>query len=170
MVSPSVALLIEVETDNKIRAMQDVRVALNKYSAAFSSTKFFFTRRGRVVFERTPETGSDEILDVAVEAGAEDVEEDDEGNVVVWTEPSGTARVCTAVEGAFGLRIVSSQIVWAPNEESNVTLDEVGDVQRVTDLVAALRDVPDVQAVYCNASKGAVADEEWSKLESSIDT
>jgi transcriptional/translational regulatory protein YebC/TACO1 len=170
IVPPSVALIVEIETDNKNRSTQEVYAAIKKHEATISSTKFLFTRRGRVIFERRETTGADEILDAAVEAGAEDVEEDEEGNVLVWTEPAGTARMCQAIEAAYGLRILSSEIVWAVNEETAVKLNSTEDVQRVSDLAVALREVSDVQAIYCNASKGSVADDDWDKLEGNIDT
>jgi len=124
---------------------------------------------GRVVFEAKEGAGVEEVMDDAIEAGAEDIEADEEGNVVVWSQPSETMQIAKAVGGKFALNPLSSEIIWAAKEETLARIDSPQDLQKVADLVAALRELPDVQNVYSNAVKGEVSDEEWEKLDDNLD-
>ncbi|KAK3692208.1 transcriptional regulator TACO1-like protein [Podospora appendiculata] len=172
IVAPSVAVIIEVETDSKLRALQDLNVIIKRAKGATSTTKFLFSRVGRVVFEKEESTTSedqevvdlDRIMDDAIEAGAEDLENDDEGNIVVWTQPTQTTQVCRAIGEKFGLRAQSSDIVWAPNEDTKVAVDSSQDLNNFIEMLTHLRTYPDVQAVYTNIDKGDMTDEEWESI------
>lgn len=108
-------------------------------------------------------------MDEALEAGAEDLEDDEEGNIVVWTQPNHTMQVCRSIESAFGLKVVSSDILWSPNEDTKVQLDSSPQLAELADLLVKLQDCPDVQAVYSNISRGAMSDDEWAALEENLD-
>ncbi|KAK3333611.1 transcriptional regulator TACO1-like protein [Cercophora scortea] len=171
IVAPSVAVIIDVETDSKLRALQDLNVIIKRAKGATSTTKFLFSRVGRVVFEKEESTGEDQevvdldrIMDDAIEAGAEDLENDDEGNIVVWTQPTQTTQVCRAIGDKFGLRAQSSDIVWAPNEDTKVAVDSSQDLTNFIEMLAHLRTYPDVQAVYTNIDRGNMTDEEWEAI------
>ncbi|CAN8097167.1 unnamed protein product [Discula destructiva] len=171
MMPPSAAFIIEVETDSKLRALQEVNNIIRKNKGRTAATEFFFSRIGRVVFERHETLGVDEILDEAIEAGAEDVEADDEGNLVVACQPTQTTQIAQGIAKKFGLKILSSDITWSVNEETRSTVDKVADVQQLSDFVGALSELPEVQAIYCNATKGEnVPEEEWEVFEESIDS
>jgi transcriptional/translational regulatory protein YebC/TACO1 len=111
----------------------------------------------------------EQIMDVAIEVGAEDLESDDDGNIVVWTQPSKTTQLCQTIGDAFGLKVVSSDIIWSPNEETKVKLDSSSEFRNITDLVAALQESPDVHAIWSNAARGSVSEEEWVKLQDNLD-
>jgi transcriptional/translational regulatory protein YebC/TACO1 len=168
---PSIALIVDVETESKLRALQELNQMVKKAKGSASASRFFFSRLGRVVFEKG-ESGLDvdHIMDDAIEAGAEDLENDADGNIVVWTQPSGTMQVCKAVGSKFGLKILSSDIIWAANEDTKTKLDASEELVNFTELLEALREYPEVQAVYSNVSKGAMSDEEWAKIEDNLDT
>lgn len=171
MMPPSAAFIIEVETDNKMRALQEVNNIIRKNKGRTTATEFFFSRIGRVVFERHETLGVDEILDEAIEAGAEDVEADEEGNLVLVCQPTQTTQIAQAIEKKFDLKILSSDITWSVNEETRSTVDKSADVQQLSDFVGALSELPEVQAIYCNAVKGeGVPEEEWAAFEESIDS
>lgn len=171
MMPPSAALLIEVETDNKLRALQDVNMVIRKNKGRLSATEFFFSRIGRVVFERHEMLGVDEILDEAIEAGAEDVEADEEGNLVLVCQPSQTIQIARAIAKKFDTKILSSDITWSVNEETQSTVDKVEDVEQLLVLVNALTEMPEVQTVHCNAVKGEdVPEDKWAALAESIDS
>ena len=112
--------------------------------------------------------GVDEVLDEAIEVGAEDVEADDEGNIVVWTEPSGVTAAAEGLGKGLGLKVKSLDLIWHPNEDTLAPLDSNETVENLAALVDALQDDPAVQGVYTNVAKGAIADEAWSALEEKI--
>lgn len=168
---PSIALIVDLETESKLRALQDIGSMVKKAKGSAGASKFFFSRLGRVVFE-TGENGLDvdQIMDEAIEAGAEDLENDADGNIVVWTQPTGTMQVCKAVGDKFDLKILSSDIIWRVNEDTRAKLNASQDMIHFTELLEALREYPEVQAVYSNVTKGEMSDEEWVKIEESLDT
>ncbi|KAK4236830.1 transcriptional regulator TACO1-like protein [Achaetomium macrosporum] len=171
MMPPSIALIVDLETESKLRALQDLNQMVKKAKGSTGSSKFFFSRLGRVVFEKG-ESGldADQIMDDAIEAGAEDLENDEDGNIVVWTQPTGTMQVCKAVGDKFRLKILSSDIIWVANEDTKTKLDSSQELVNFTELLKALQEYPEVQAVYSNVSKGAMSDDEWAKIEDNLDT
>jgi transcriptional/translational regulatory protein YebC/TACO1 len=170
MMPPSIALIVDVETEKRLRALQDLNHMVRKAKGSVTSSKFFFSRLGRVVFEKG-ESGLDvdQIMDDAIEAGAEDLENDEDGNIVVWTQPTATTQVCKAVGDKFGLKILSSDIIWTANEDTKTKLDAGQDMVNFVELLEALREYPEVQAVYSNVSRGSMSDEEWAKIEQHLD-
>ncbi|KAJ0116426.1 hypothetical protein J7T55_007406 [Diaporthe amygdali] len=165
------AFILDVETDNKLRALQDIGGIIRKHKGRTGTTEFFFSRLGRVVFEQHDKIGLDEIMDEAIELGAEDLEADDEGNMIVWSQPSSTMQIAQGVAKKFDLKILSSEIIWSPNEETRSTVDSIEDVQNLSAFVDALSEFPEVQAIYSNAAKGgSVPDEEWAAFEDSLDS
>jgi transcriptional/translational regulatory protein YebC/TACO1 len=170
MMPPSIALIVDLETESKLRALQDMNQLVKKAKGSTGSSKFFFSRLGRVVFEKG-ESGLDvdQIMDDAIEAGAEDLENDAYGNIVVWTQPAGTMQVCKTVGAKFGLKILSSDIIWTANEDTKAKLDASEELVNFTELLEALREYPEVQAVYSNVAKGSMSDEQWAKIEENLD-
>ena len=192
---PSIALIIDAETESRARATQDLNALVKRKGGVIKSTKFFFARRGRVVFgekEADPEAGeqaalpdqgepvsADDILEDVIEAGADDVETDDEGNIVVWTPPQQTAAVVAAVmgsetgpQGKFKdrLAVLSADTIWSVNEETRAPLgDRPDELRKLAEMIAALRAYQDVRAIYCNAVQGDAPDEIWQQLEEEID-
>ncbi|TID02777.1 putative transcriptional regulatory protein [Colletotrichum higginsianum] len=172
--APGVALIIEAETESKARSLQDLKVLIKRHKGAANAAAFFFTRLGRVVFEAAGEGGGgpgvDDILDDAIEAGAEDLEADDDGNLVVWTQPNMTNAVASGVGPKFGLKLLSSDIIWSANDDTKVKLDKGLEATSLADLLAALQEFPEVQAVYGNPVKGDMSEEEWARIEENLDS
>lgn len=168
---PGIALIVDLETESKLRALQDLNQMVKKAKGSSGSSKFFFSRVGRVVFEKGQSgVDVDQIMDDAIEAGAEDLENDEDGNIVVWTQPTGTMQICKAIGSKFGLKILNSDILWTPNEETKTKLDSSEELVRFTELLGALQEYPDVQAVYSNVARGSMSEEEWAKIEDNLDT
>ncbi|KAK5664361.1 hypothetical protein OQA88_584 [Cercophora sp. LCS_1] len=170
MVPPSIALVIEVETDNRQRVLQELNLALKKGLANASSSKFFFTRQGRVVFEKT-DGGPDveALMDDAIEAGAEDIENDGDGNIVIWTQPNLTTHILQTLGTKFGLQALSSGIIWSPNKDTMAELDKIPSEYFVP-MLRTIREFPDVQAMYSNVTKGALSDKDWASVAEHLDT
>ncbi|MYD44604.1 MAG: YebC/PmpR family DNA-binding transcriptional regulator [Gammaproteobacteria bacterium] len=144
-----VAILVEVMTDNRNRTVAEVRHAFSKFNGNLGtdgSVAYMFERRGELHFE----AGVDEeaVMEVALEAGANDVESDDEGNVTVIT----TFQAFGGVLDAFR----SSEMEPAHWEVGMIPSNSVDCdtelTEKVSVLVEALDDLDDVQNVFTNAS------------------
>jgi len=167
---PNIALILDVETDNRLRSLQHLRTAVKKHHGSSVSTRYLFTRLGRVAFA-SDEGGPalEDIMDAAIEAGAEDLEEDDDGHAVVWTPPNGTSAVIEALCARFELRVLSSELAWSPNPDTKVRIDDAEAAWALADLLDALRDLPEVQTVYSNVERGDVSAEDWARIEENLD-
>lgn len=171
MFPSSAAFIFDVETDNKLRCLQDINLTIKKHQGRTTTTEYLFSRRGRVVFERHETLGPDDVLEAAIELGAEDLETDDEENIIMSCAPTQTTQLAQGVSAKFGLKILSSDIIWAPNEDTQSVVDSAEDLKVLSDFVAALSDFPDVQAIYCNALRGeSVSEEEWATFADNLDS
>ncbi|KAI8634632.1 duf28 domain-containing protein [Xylariaceae sp. FL1651] len=179
MMAPSVAMVIDIETDNKQRALKDLRPLIKKYGGTVTPTAFLFTRQGRTVLgqrrdgdeeiEKKEKGDFDEVMMQALDAGAEDVEKDDEGNIVLWTLPNKTHQVAQDLAKTLGLDILSSDIIWSCTSDKT-KIDDAEAADGLAKLLAAVQEYPDVQAVYINAERGAVSEEAWSAVEEALDS
>jgi YebC/PmpR family DNA-binding regulatory protein len=141
------AILIEALTDNRNRTVGEVRHVLSRYGGNLGSTgcvAYLFEKKGWLVFERA-RVDPDRLLEAALEAGAEDVVEED-GGLEVVTEPASFETVRDALR-ARGFIPASAEVTLRPT--STVAL--VGpQAQTMLSLADALDDLDDVQSVYAN--------------------
>ncbi|KAM6539673.1 Hypothetical protein NCS54_00567100 [Fusarium falciforme] len=171
LMPPTIAMIIDAETDNKTRTLHDLRLVVKKAGGVVGSTTFYFTRRGRAVF-KTKEGGPSlsDVLDEAIEHdGLEDVEELPEGDFLVWTQPNTLAAITEAVSKKFELEVLDSDIVWAPNEDTMVSVDKSAEVESLDLLFNGLKEYPEVKAIYANVRQGTIEDEEWDRVERNLD-
>jgi len=151
-----VALIIDTMTDNPVRTVADVRHALSKHGGNLGtsgSVAFQFQHRGELVFA-TPDSGSEErVMEVAIEAGADDVQSAD-GRSTVICPASAFESVKKALADA-GLVPLDADVVMAP--ENRVAVE--GEVKEtLLDLIDWLEELDDVQEVYHNAALPAQDD------------
>jgi YebC/PmpR family DNA-binding regulatory protein len=136
-------------TDNRTRTVADVRHAFSKNGGNLGqegSVAFMFTHCGQFIF--APGTSEETIMEIALDAGADDVMTDDEGVVEVICPPTAFAAVRDALQ-AKGLVPDMSDIVMKPNNEIELTGEDAIKMQKLLD---ALEGLDDVQEVYTNAS------------------
>ncbi|KAI9772864.1 MAG: hypothetical protein M1840_008746 [Geoglossum simile] len=188
----TVAIVIDCQTDNKARTLQDLRLVIKSHGGTATPTSYMFSKRGRVVFERREHVGVNEVFDDAVEAGAEDVDVDKFGNIIVresedqnkslgaritdwilispkiFTEPSKTISAATTLAHKRRLEILSSNIVWDANEDTKVSLETTSSLQELLDLIENLHEYSSVQGIYLNASQGSIDDAAWTELQSRV--
>ena len=142
-----VAIIVEALTDNRNRTAGDIRSAFAKAGGALGETNsvsFQFERRGVLWFPGLP--GQEEaMLEAAIEAGAQDVESDEEGHEVTCA-PEDFFAVRDALEARFGSP-ESARIEWVPN--IRIDLDEEK-AQDILKLIDRLDESDDVQNVYAN--------------------
>ena len=142
------AIIIDCLTDNKQRAVMDVRHALSKYGGNLGtdgSVVFMFKHCGQLVYE--PGTSEDKVMEVALEAGAEDIVTDEDGSIEVITPPNDFIAVKEAMEAA-GLKAVVAEVIMKPSMGTIFTGDDAVKMQKILD---TLDDLDDVQDVYTTA-------------------
>jgi transcriptional/translational regulatory protein YebC/TACO1 len=150
MLPSSVAAIIECQTDQKARVLQDIRYIINKHGGAVTPTSYLFEKKGRIVFQKKEGISADDILDEAVEAGALDVDIDDDDQIIVDTHPSEVSAVAQKIVKAFGFSIERSSIVHVPKPETTVSVEDK-DAEEVENVINLLEEDPSVQDVYINA-------------------
>ena len=142
------AIIIDCLTDNKQRAVMDVRHALTKHGGNLGtdgSVAFLFKHCGQIVFE--PGVSEDAVMEVALEAGAEDIVTDEDGSIEVITPPADFLAVKEALEAA-GLKPAVAEVTMKPTMETVFTGDDAVKMQKILDM---LEDLDDVQDVYTTA-------------------
>jgi YebC/PmpR family DNA-binding regulatory protein len=153
-----VGVIVEALTDNRNRAASNVRSTFTKYGGNLGETgsvSFMWDRVGQIVYG--PEAGSeDKVMEAAIEAGADDVESDEDGHTI-FTAFDQLSDVAQALEAALG-PAKSTQIAWRPKALTPLSGDPVATLMK---LVETLEDDDDVQNVYFNAD---IPPEELEKL------
>jgi YebC/PmpR family DNA-binding regulatory protein len=153
-----VGLIVEVLTDNRNRAASNVRTIFSKNGGNLGtsgSVAFNFDRVGQIVYPAS--AGSeDKVMEAAIEAGADDVESDEEGHTI-YTAFESLNEVAQALEAQLG-EPKSAAIAWRPKSLTPVTGDAVATLMKMLD---ALDDDDDVQNVYGNYD---ISDEDAAAL------
>lgn len=142
------AIIVDTMTDNRVRTVAEVRHAFNKHGGNMGtegSVAFQFKHCGQIVF--APGTSEDQVMDVALEAGAEDVITDEDGAIEVLTAPADFEAVKNAL-GAAGLKPEVAEVTM--RAENTIEL-QGEDAERMQKLLDVLEDLDDVQDVYHNA-------------------
>jgi len=138
-----VAVMVEALTDNRNRTAGEVRHVFSKRGGNLSgSVAWQFESKGVIVVT----TGSEAVAEVAIEAGADDVEVDDEGTTI-YTAPNELFAIVEQLQAA-GFETSISQLTKVPQ---TLTALEASDADKVVAFVEALEDLDDVQNVYTNA-------------------
>ncbi len=143
------AIMVDTMTDNKVRTVAEVRHALSKHGGNLGtegSVAFQFKHCGQLIF--APGTSEDRLMEVALEAGAEDVIADDDGALEVLTAPGDFEAVKQALEAA-GLQPDLAEITMRPENTIELTGEDAQKMQKILDV---LEDLDDVQEVYHNAA------------------
>ncbi|HHC29536.1 MAG TPA: YebC/PmpR family DNA-binding transcriptional regulator [Rhodobacterales bacterium] len=153
-----VAVIVEAMTDNRNRTASSVRSTFAKNGGNLGETGsvgFMFERKGGIAY---PESAGDleHVFEAALEAGAEDVEETDDGYLII-TADTDLASVSGALEESLG-ESESAKLVWRPTTTTELGLE---DMQKLMKLLDALEDDDDVQHVYTNFE---TSDEVMEKL------
>ncbi len=143
-----VALYIETLTDNQKRTVADVRHILTKLGGSLGTTGsvgWQFDRKGQIFVEASRYT-EEAVFEAAIEAGADDVEPED-NEFVVTTEASAFHEVQAGMRSA-GIEFERAELTWIPQNEVHV---EGKDAEKLVKLLDALDDIDDVQQVSSNA-------------------
>jgi YebC/PmpR family DNA-binding regulatory protein len=142
------AIIVDCMTDNRVRTVAEVRHAFNKHGGNMGnegSVAFMFKHCGQLMF--APGVDEDKLMEAALEAGADDVVQDEEGGFEVLCDPFAFATVKEALEKA-GFKAEVAEIIMKPSTETVFAGEEGIKMQKILD---ALENLDDVQEVYTNA-------------------
>lgn len=143
------AIIVDTMTDNRVRTVAEVRHAFSKHGGNMGtegSVAFQFKHCGQFVFG--PGTSEDKVMEVALEAGAEDVVADDDGAIEVLTAVADFEAVKNALEAA-GLKPEVAEVTMRAENTIELAGEEAARMQKLLDV---LEDLDDVQDVYHNAA------------------
>ena len=152
-----VAVIVEFMTDNRTRTVADVRHAFNKYGGSLGvsgSVAFMFDRKGQIIF--SDDNDFDTIFEAALEAGAEDVKEED-GIIEVVTDPADFEAIKNSLEEQ-GLKSLSAEVTMIPQNLNPVAGNQAESLLKMIDV---LEDNDDVQNVYANFD---ISDDEMERI------
>jgi YebC/PmpR family DNA-binding regulatory protein len=144
-----VAIMVDTMTDNRVRTVAEMRHAFNRNGGTMGtegSVVFQFKHCGQLIY--APGSSEDKIMDVALEAGADDVISDDDGAVEVLTSVGDFEAIKAALEAA-GLVAEVAGITMRPENTIELSPD---DAERMQKLLDVLEDLDDAQEVYHNAA------------------
>ena len=142
------AVMVDCMTDNKTRTVAEVRHAFSKNGGNMGtdgSVSFLFKHCGQMVF--APGTDENGLMEVALDAGAEDISNNDDGSIEVITAPHDFVNVKQALEAA-GYKPELAEVTMKPADEVIFTGDDAVKMQKLLD---ALENLDDVQEVYTTA-------------------
>ena len=144
-----VAVIVETMTDNLNRTVGEVRHAFSKNGGNLGtsgSVAYMFSKRGEITFDDV--SLEDTIMEVALEAGATDIENNGD-SITVVTEPENFGDVMDALEKA-GLKSDNAEVTMSPSTMADVT--DVEDAKKIMKMIDMLEDLDDVQEVYTNVN------------------
>ena len=142
------AIIVDCMTDNRVRTVAEVRHAFNKHGGNMGnegSVAFMFKHCGQLLF--APGVDEDKLMEAALDAGANDVVQDDEGGFEVLCDPFAFAALKAALEKA-GFKAEVADVIWKPDAETVLSGEDAIRMQKILD---ALENLDDVQEVSTNA-------------------
>lgn len=143
-----VAVIVETLTDNKNRTAGDIRHIFDKNGGNLGTTgcvSFLFERKGQLMIEKSESIDEEELMMIALDAGAEDFLTEDEGYEII-SDPSDFSSVREALEKQ-GISFVSAEVAMIPNTQTSLSEEEAKKMQKMLDM---FDDHDDVQEVYHN--------------------
>ncbi|MCS0465763.1 YebC/PmpR family DNA-binding transcriptional regulator, partial [Burkholderia mallei] len=142
------AIIVDTLTDNRTRTVAEVRHAFSKFGGNMGtdgSVAFMFDHVGQFLF--APGTSEDALMEAALEAGANDVNTNDDGSIEVLCDWQEFSKVKDALEAA-GFKAELAEVTMKPQNEVDFTGEDAVKMQKLLD---ALENLDDVQEVYTNA-------------------
>ncbi len=143
------AIIVDTMTDNRVRTVAEVRHAFSKQGGNMGtegSVAFQFKHCGQLIF--APGTDEDQVMEVALEAGAEDVVSDEDGAIEVLTTPHDFESIKNTLEAA-GFKAEVAGVTMRPENTIELSGDDAAKMQKLLDV---LEDLDDVQDVFHNAA------------------
>ncbi len=146
--SGGVAIIVDALTDNRNRTAAEVRSSFTKYGGNLGETgsvSFMFSNVGQIIYKKNIKS-DDEIFDIAIEVGADDVKSDDTNHEII-TSVNDFNNVREQLESLLGISD-QAELIWFP--DNNVKIDDEKKATSILKLLDTLDNCEDVQAVYGN--------------------
>ena len=150
IIPPSVGAVIECQTDHKARVLQELRTIIKGGGGTVTPTAYLFEKKGRIVFKKDDGIDPDNYIDQVIEAGATDMETDEDDRLIVLTEPASTKRIGDELSKLAGLEIDELEIVWQPKPDTMVNVEDEMQIRELEELINALREESSVQGIFLN--------------------
>ncbi|MGL4282438.1 MAG: YebC/PmpR family DNA-binding transcriptional regulator [Eubacterium aggregans] len=147
-----VAVIVSALTDNKNRTAADVRHAFDKNGGNLGNNGcvgFLFTKSGRIMVEKSDAIDEDELMMLALDAGAEDMEVAEDGYTII-TAPEDFAAVMDAM-GENDIEVLTGEVAMIPSTETALSPEDVKKMEKILDM---FDDNDDVQEVWHNWNEG----------------
>ncbi|NLP45416.1 MAG: YebC/PmpR family DNA-binding transcriptional regulator [Epulopiscium sp.] len=144
-----VAIIVQVLTDNKNRTAANVRHAFTKGGGNLGTSgcvSFLFDKKGQIIIERSDDINEDDLMMVALEAGAEDFIAEDEGYEII-TDPEDFSNIRETLEKQ-NIPMLSAEVAMIP--QTTTVLNDPEDVKKMEKLLELLEEDDDVQEVFHN--------------------
>ena len=145
-----VAVIVNALTDNKNRTAGDIRHAFDKNGGNLGTNgcvAYLFTKAGRIMIEKSDAIDEDELMMIALDAGAEDMETSEDG-YEIKTAPEDFAKVMDALNDA-GVEVLSGEVAMIPSTETEISEEDAKKMDKMLDM---FDDNDDVQEVWHNLS------------------
>ena len=143
------AIIVDCMTDNRTRTVAEVRHAFSKYGGSFGtdgSVSFLFRHCGQLILE--PGASEDKVMEIALDAGADDILTNDDGSIEVITAPTNVFIAVKEALGKSGLEPAFAEITMKPLAEVALAGDDAAKMQKLLDV---LENLDDVQEVFTTA-------------------
>lgn len=143
------AIIVDCMTDNRTRTVAEVRHAFSKYGGSFGtdgSVSFLFRHCGQLILE--PGADEDKVMELALDAGADDIVTNDDGSIEVLTPPNNAFITVKDALGKSGLQPAFAEITMKPLAEVALAGDDAAKMQKLLDV---LENLDDVQEVFTTA-------------------
>lgn len=143
-----VAVMVECLSNNRNRTVSEVRHAFTKYGGNLGtngSVAYLFNSVGQIMVE--PGNDFDKVMEIAIENGADEVDTDDDGSIVIETTPENFNQVKDALEQAK-CKLTVAEISMVASTEVSLDAEQS---EKLVKMIDALEDLDDVQSVYSNA-------------------
>ncbi|RDA90681.1 hypothetical protein CP533_4667 [Ophiocordyceps camponoti-saundersi (nom. inval.)] len=173
MPGQDIAFIADVETDNKARTLQELRLILKNNFAVQASTTFYFDRLGRIIIQpKEDTTTSDDILLAALSpSGVVDVNQlpGCERKFAVVAEKTSLMQVVESLSKKPEVEVLESDLAWIPKSDTVVPVDTEKTANNIVSLLSSLREVPEVKAVYGNIKRREISAADWEKVTEYLD-
>ena len=150
MIPPAIAVIIECQTDTRARLLSDLKLWVKEAGGSTTSVSHLFTRRGKIILDNARNLSEGDIFETAIEAGATDIKVEDNGNIVIYTEPDQTVAAAKELSRSLDLNVIRSDVIWDPKAEMMV--DDVVDSEKLRDFLERVQQAPHVQETYVNVN------------------
>ncbi|KAI4269810.1 MAG: hypothetical protein LQ337_007060 [Flavoplaca oasis] len=131
MLPPSVSTIIECQTDNRKRTLEDIRLLVKGAGGMVTPISHLFDRRGHINLTSDRELEEEQIMDQVLEAGALDMDlGKDKKSLSVYTEPNETASIAQSLSSSLNQSSGSFEIVWVARPDSVINMEVVDEERR----------------------------------------